>query len=42
MRQRQVNTLIIFLIAISLVALGLTMGNHKTIAANYLNMIVGA
>jgi hypothetical protein len=42
MRERRVTTLIIFLIAISLLALGLTFGDVQSIAGNYLDMIFGA
>jgi len=42
MRQRRITTLIIFLITISLIALGLTLGQVSKIPIYYKNMIFGA
>lgn len=42
MRERRVATLIIFLITISVIALGFTLGNAQLIPEYYIDMIFGA
>ena len=42
MRERRITTLIIFLITISLIALGLTLGQAIAIPEYYKDMIIGA